>query len=82
MSEYKCGNCCGGMCSKGCSRHADKMNTYDWLADLPDNTENCNIVEVQFKPPRKGYFINNNKLPLERVTWLLLRQALVTILVR
>ena len=64
MSEYKCGNCCGGMCSKGCSRHADKMNTYDWLADLPDNTENCNIVEVQFKPPRKGYFINNNKLPL------------------
>ena len=66
MSEYKCGNCCGGMCSKGCSRHADKMNTYDWLADLPDNTENCNIVEVQFKPPRKGYFINNNKLPLEK----------------
>ena len=42
------------------------MNTYDWLADLPDNTENCNIVEVQFKPPRKGYFINNNKLPLEK----------------
>ena len=66
MSEYKCGNCCGGMCSKGCSRHADKMNTYDWLADLPDNTENCNIVEVQFKPPRKGYFINTNKLPLEK----------------
>ncbi|MBO4662971.1 MAG: hypothetical protein J5663_01000 [Bacteroidaceae bacterium] len=66
MSEYKCGNCCGGMCSKGCSRHADKMNTYDWLADLPDNTENCDIVEVQFKPPRKGYFINNNKLPLEK----------------
>ena len=54
------------MCSKGCSRHADKMNTYDWLADLPDNTENCDIVEVQFKPPRKGYFINNNKLPLEK----------------
>ena len=54
------------MCSKGCSRHADKMNTYDWLADLPDNTENCNIVEVQFKPPRKGYYINNNKLPLEK----------------
>lgn len=66
MSEFKCGNCCGEMCSKGCSRHADKLNTYDWLADLPDNTAACDIVEVQFKPPRKGYFINANKLPLEK----------------
>src|SRR5574344_1065131 len=66
MSEFKCGNCCGEMCSKGCSRHADKLNTYDWLADLPDNPAACDIVEVQFKPPRKGYFINANKLPLEK----------------
>ncbi len=42
------------------------MNTYDWLADLPDNTDACDIVEVQFKPPRKGYFINENKLPLSK----------------
>lgn len=66
MTEFKCGNCCGGVCAKGCSRHADKLNTYDWLADLPDNAEACNIVEVQFKPPRKGYFINVNNLPLEK----------------
>ncbi|MBQ0046877.1 MAG: hypothetical protein KBT33_05095 [Prevotellaceae bacterium] len=64
MNEYKCGHCCGGMSAEGCSRHADKLNTYDWLADLPDNAEACNIVEVQFKPPRKGYFINVNNLPL------------------
>lgn len=66
MDEYKCGNCRGGICAKGCSRHAEKLNTYDWLADLPDNADACDIVEVQFKPPRKGYFINENKLELQK----------------
>lgn len=64
MSEYKSGNGCCGVSIKGCSLHADKLNTYDWLADLPDNTQACNIVEVQFKPPRKGYFYNTNNLDL------------------
>lgn len=64
MNEYKCGTCCGGFAAEGCHRHTDKMNAYDWLADLPDNAAACNIVEVQFKPPRKGYFINDNKLDL------------------
>ncbi|MCH5175912.1 MAG: hypothetical protein J1F40_08500 [Prevotellaceae bacterium] len=66
MTEFKSGNCCGGMCAKGCSRRADKLNTYDWLADMPDNAAACNIVEVQFKPPRKGFYINANNLPLEK----------------
>lgn len=66
MTEFKSGNCCGGMCAKGCSRRADKLNTYDWMADLPDNAAACNIVEVQFKPPRKGFYINANNLPLEK----------------
>ena len=64
MSEYKSGNGCCGLSIKGCSRHSDKLNTYDWLADLPDNAQACNIVEVQFKPPRKGYFYNSNNLDL------------------
>ena len=66
MTEFKCGNCTGNINHQGCSRHADKLNTYDWMADLPDNAEACNIVEVQFKPPRKGYYINANNLPLEK----------------
>ena len=67
MTEtFKCGNCTGYICAQGCSRHADKLNTYDWLADLPDNADACDIVEVQFKPPRKGYYINVNRLPLEK----------------
>jgi len=64
MSEYKSGNGCCGLSVDGCSRHTDKLNTYDWLADLPDNAQACNIVEVQFKPPRKGYFLNSNNLDL------------------
>ena len=64
MSEYKSGDGCCGLSIKGCSRHTDKLNTYDWLADLPDNAQACNIVEVQFKPPRKGYFYNSNNLDL------------------
>ena len=66
MNEYKCGNGNCGISIKGCSKHTDKLNTYDWLADLPDNANACNIVEVQFKPPRKGYFINSNNLSLEK----------------
>ena len=27
MTEFKCGNCCGDISVKGCSRHADKLNT-------------------------------------------------------
>lgn len=66
MTDFKCGNCHGNISAKGCSQRADKLNTYDWLADLPDNAAACNIVEVQFKPPRKGYFINENNLLLEK----------------
>jgi cell fate regulator YaaT (PSP1 superfamily) len=64
MSEYKSGNGCCGLSIKGCSRRTDKLNTYDWLADLPDNAQSCDIVEVQFKPPRKGYYLNSNNLDL------------------
>ncbi|MBQ6751627.1 MAG: hypothetical protein IJR02_12800 [Bacteroidaceae bacterium] len=62
--EFMCGNCTGSICARGCSQHADKLNTYDWMADLPDNATACEMVEVQFKPPRKGYFLNSNHLPL------------------
>lgn len=66
MNDYKCGNCCGGLCVEGCNKSTDKLNTYDWLADLPENSTASNIVEVTFKPPRKGYFINANNLDLQK----------------
>ena len=54
------------MCTQGCSKHADKLNTYDWMADLPDNAIATDLVEVQFNPPRKGYYLNVNHLQLQK----------------
>ena len=59
--EYKLHNGSGGLCCKGCSRQDKKLNTYDWLADIPGNAEECDMVEVQFKNTRKGYYRNSNK---------------------
>ena len=47
--EYKLHNGSGGLCCKGCSRQDKKLNTYDWLADIPGNAEESDMVEVQFK---------------------------------
>ncbi|HHX31291.1 MAG TPA: hypothetical protein GX712_01705 [Bacteroidales bacterium] len=50
---------------KGCTRHTNKLHTYDWLHDFPEFQELSKMVEVQFKNTRKGYFINSNNLLLE-----------------
>ncbi|MBQ5663626.1 MAG: hypothetical protein IIV19_04250 [Bacteroidaceae bacterium] len=62
--KYKEQNGCLGICSKGCGAMDAPLNTFDWLADVPGNAEDTDIVEVQFKNTRKGYFRNSNKLPL------------------
>ncbi len=55
------------MGAKGCSkRQNNKLNTYDWLCDVPDAENATDYVEVQFKNTRKGYYINSSKLPLEK----------------
>jgi len=66
MTDFiqKCGS--GGLCAKGCGRQDNKLNTYDWLADIPENSELCDMVEVQFKNTRKGYYKNSNNLKLEK----------------
>lgn len=64
--DYKLHNGSGSLCCKGCSRQDNKLNTYDWLADIPGNTEESDMVEVQFKNTRKGYFRNSNKINLEK----------------
>ena len=56
----------GGLCCKSCGRQGKQLNTYDWLADIPGNAEESDMVEVQFKNTRKGYFRNSNKIPLEK----------------
>lgn len=55
-----------GLCARGCGRSDRPLNTYDYLADMPGNNEWTDLVEVQFKNTRKGYFHNENHLPLEK----------------
>ena len=64
--EFKLHNGSGGLCCKSCGRQDKQLNTYDWLADIPGNAEESEMVEVQFKNTRKGYFRNSNKIPLEK----------------
>ncbi len=48
----------------------DNCNTYDWLADVPGNAESTDLVEVQFKNTRKGYYHNVNNLDLKKeMSW-------------
>ena len=61
-NEFKLKNGSGCLCCKGCGRQDKQLNTYDWLADIPGNTEEQEMVEVQFKNTRKGYYKNSNKL--------------------
>lgn len=64
--EFKLHNGGGGLCCKSCGRQDKQLNTYDWLADIPGNNNESDLVEVQFKNTRKGYFRNSNKIPLEK----------------
>ena len=55
------------MGKKGCSKiQNNKLNTYDWLCDVPDAENATDYVEVQFKNTRKGYYLNSSKIPLEK----------------
>lgn len=65
-NEFKLKNGSGCLYCKGCGRQDKQLNTYDWLADIPGNAEEQEMVEVQFKNTRKGYFKNSNKLKLDK----------------
>lgn len=65
-NEFKLKNGSGCLYCKGCGRQDKQLNTYDWLADIPENAEEQEMVEVQFKNTRKGYFKNSNKLKLDK----------------
>jgi len=58
--------CDRGLSVRGIGRQDKQYNTYDWLADVPGNTDTTDLVEVQFKHTRKGYYHNVNRLPLKK----------------
>ena len=64
--KYMENNGCAGICCKGCGKMDAPLNTFDWLACVPGNEEYTDIVEVQFKNTRKGYYRNSNNIPLQK----------------
>ncbi|MBO4660317.1 MAG: hypothetical protein J5610_02535 [Prevotella sp.] len=65
--KFKIWHGCGrGLSHKGCGRQNCQLNTYDWLADVPGNDTDTDLVEVQFKNTRKGYYHNVNNLELHK----------------
>ena len=58
--------CDRGLCRRACGRQDKQLNTYDYLADIPGNDTSTDLVEVQFKNTRKGYYHNVNHLDLKK----------------
>ncbi len=47
--------------NSGCN----KLDTYNYLSDISDEYQNCDIVEVRFKNTRKGYYRTNGNHKLK-----------------
>ncbi len=43
-----------------------KLESYDWLADIPGGKNAFDIVEVQFKNTRRGFYRNTMNIPLKK----------------
>ncbi len=56
---------CSG-CSFNNSTDDQSVDVFDWVNDLPDTTDQSDIVEVKFKSTRKEFFRNNSRIPLKR----------------
>lgn len=58
---------CCAMTSGGCKGCGSKqLSSYDWLNDIPESLRSSDMVEVQFKNTRKGYYLNSEGLELSK----------------
>ncbi len=53
-------------CKGTCAVRGGKLNTYDWLDDLPTPPNPSDLVEVQFKNTRKAYYRNTTGIKLQK----------------
>ncbi len=66
MTKFICGEGCH-LTIEGCSQRTNnKLDTFDWLSDIPESREETDFVEVTFKNTRKGYYRNTNGLALKK----------------
>lgn len=49
-----------------CADRCGKLEVFDWLADIPDMPGGTDIVEVQFKNTRKGFYKNATQGRLQK----------------
>ena len=67
MKKYTTGNGHSELEAAATKRNsAHMLPVSDWLSDLPENTQLTDLIEVQFKNTRKGYYHNTQGLPLEK----------------
>ena len=87
----KTGGCGGGGCDKcphrregvetpcatcgGCGEVRMKLHSFNYLDDIPGGFADDNLVEVQFKNTRKGFFLNSGNIPLEIGDWVAVEAA-------
>jgi len=51
----------------------NKLDSYNWLQDLPENQGVDEIIEIRFKNTRKGFYRNVNASGSKRVMLLQLK---------
>ncbi|MEE0979728.1 MAG: regulatory iron-sulfur-containing complex subunit RicT [Muribaculaceae bacterium] len=54
---------CDGSAQRG------KLHCFNWLSDVPGGYADDDMVEVQFKNTRKGFYKNSTDIPLEIGDW-------------
>jgi cell fate regulator YaaT (PSP1 superfamily) len=59
------------MACNGCSTNTDldrpaMLGTFDWMSDIPDTSNETDIVEIRFKGTRKEFYKNESGIPLKR----------------
>lgn len=53
-------------CSGSCGCGNSKLESYDWLSDISEIDSFEDVVEVRFKNTRKGFYLNSNKIKLNK----------------
>ena len=66
MMEFKLHNRNGGLCCKSCGRQDKQLNTYDWLADIPGNADESELVEFSSRTPARDISTTTTRYPGER----------------
>ena len=56
--------CCGSGGCGSCTARG-KLHSFNYFEDIPGGYADDNMVEVQFKNTRKGFYINSANLPIE-----------------